>query len=241
MVYKSKKRLKTLSNKEIAEDIKKYIKSSHTFYETKVPEIKILAKKLHDEYDLNEFYKVFNRFWKSGYHSERSLAISTLQLYNEEFNLDTWKFLKTKLKDIKSWDKADIISFSIIGEILLKNPELREEIIKMARAKNAWVKRMALMSLIPLIRNNDVDFAFEIARINLEDKLKPVQEATGLVLKEIGDKKPSLAKKFILKNIHMPLISFNLATENMKDLRKLRDMKKLNENGASRLFFWKNI
>jgi 3-methyladenine DNA glycosylase AlkD len=241
MVYKSKKKLKKLSNKEIAEDIKKYIKSSHTFYETKVPEIKILAKKLHDEYNLNEFYKVFNRFWKSGYHSERTLAISTLQLYKEEFNLDTWRFLKTKLKEIKSWDKADIVSLSIIGEILLKNPELKEEIVKMANSKNAWVKRMALMSLIPLIRNDNVDFAMEIVKINLNDKLKPLQEATGLVLKEIGDKKPSIAKKFILKNIHMPLISFNTATENMKDLRKLRDIKKLNKNGVNKLFFWKNI
>jgi hypothetical protein len=57
MVYKSKKQLKKLGNKQFFEDIKKYIKSSHSFYESRVPELKVLANRLHEEYDLKEFYK----------------------------------------------------------------------------------------------------------------------------------------------------------------------------------------
>ncbi len=239
MVYKTKKKLKKLSDYEIAEDVKKYINFSHTFYETKVPEIEVLAKKLHEEYNLDGFYKVFNRLWNTGY-KERSLAISALQLYKDDFDLNTWRILKPKLKDIKSSDKADIIS-DIIGEILRKNKSVKADILKLSRTKNMWFKRIALMSLVTLIKNNDVDFASEIVKMNINDKNKYVQEAVGFVLREIGNKKPNVAKKIILKNIHMPADSFAAGTEKMKELRKLRSIKKLNTSKANRLFFWKKI
>ena len=41
MSHRTKKPLKRLGNKEFAEDIKNYIKYTHNFYETKVPEMKV--------------------------------------------------------------------------------------------------------------------------------------------------------------------------------------------------------
>ena len=93
-----KKQLKKLGDKEFTQDIKKYIKSSHQFHESKTPEIKTLAKKFHEEYSLNEFYKIFNKLWDSGYENEKVLAIHSLKLYKEEFNIKTWKFIKPKIK-----------------------------------------------------------------------------------------------------------------------------------------------
>ena len=58
MTYKLKRQLKKLGNKQFTEDIKKYIKSSHEFYEKRVPEMKVLAKRLHDEHSLKQFYKI---------------------------------------------------------------------------------------------------------------------------------------------------------------------------------------
>jgi len=228
MVYKSKKQLKKLSDKQFFEDIKKYIKSYHSFYESRVPELKVLANRLHEEYDLKEFYKVFNKFWNSGYNEERTLAVHTLQLYKEDFDLDTWRFLKPKLKDIKSWDKVDSVSSKIIGEILVRNRKLENEIMVLANSNDIWFKRMAIMATIPLIKENHHELSLKICEMFIHDKYKQIQEGVGLILKEIGEQKPAVAKKFILKNIHMPIISFDIATQNMKELRKLRDVKKLN-------------
>ena len=122
--HKLKKELKRLSNKQFAEDIKRFIKSPYHFYGIRVPEIRTLAKSLHDEHPLNEFYPVFNKLWKSGYHEEMSLALYALQLYEDNFDFSTWKFLKLKLKDIQTWDQIDAVSTFIIGKILLKHPSL---------------------------------------------------------------------------------------------------------------------
>lgn len=237
MVFKTEKKLKKLDDKQLFEDIKKYIKFSHTFYETRVPELKVLAKRLHEEYSLREFYNVFNRFWVSGSARQMSLAIYTLQLYREDFDLMTWRFIKQKLKEIKSWDKIDSIALNIIGEILLKNPEIGREIIKFARLRNIWIKRAMIISTIPVIRLRDFRLALEIVNEHLYDKGEHSQKAIGWVLKEIGDQKPEALRRYIKDNINMPLTTFFAATENHKELRNLRELEK--EIIANRFNFWR--
>lgn len=243
-----KRQLIKLSNKQIAEDIKRYIKSGYDFYGARVPESKILAKRLHEEYSLQEFYRVFNKLWKSGYRDKMSLAVYALRLYDEEFDLDTWDFLKPKLREIKSWDKVDSVGSEIIGKILLKFPELEIEIRKMVSSKNKWFIRMGMMSMIPLVRKGNTELAMKFAETNIYSKDEHVQKAAGIILNEISKVNIELAKKYVLKNIHMPFVAFNYATANMKELRALRKIKKLNHrigfsklnsNRLERLMFWK--
>ncbi len=237
MVYRTEKKLKKLDDKQILEDIKKYIKFSHSFYESRVPELKILAKRLHEEYSLREFYNVFNKFWISGSARQMSLAIYTLQLYKEDFDLMTWRFIKQKLREIKSWDKIDSISLNIIGEILIKNPEIGIEIIKIARTKNIWIKRAAIISTIPLVRKRDFRIAFEIINEHLYDKGEHTQKAIALILREIGDQKPEALRRYIKDNINMPITTFFTATENHKELRNLRELEK--EIKVNKFTFWR--
>jgi 3-methyladenine DNA glycosylase AlkD len=239
MVYKSNKQLRRLSDKQFAEDIKKYIKSSHEFYGTKVPELRVLAKRLHEEYDLKSFYRVFNRFWKSGYHEERSLAIYALELYKEEFDLETWKFIKTKLKEIKSWDKIDSVSSNIIGEILFREPNLEKEIIIFIKSKNIWFKRIALMSTIPLIKDGNINLAIKMLEMCIKNKEIQIQTAVGILLQEIGNIKPAVARRFILKHMNMSSNTFNIATENMKDIRRLKKARNSKPLNFQKLMFWK--
>lgn len=238
--YKLKKQLKKLRDKEFQEDIKKFINSSHEFYSSRVPELKVLANKLHEEHSLKDFYKLFGKFWNSGHAKEVSLGIYTLQLYKDEFTLETWKFIKSKLNDIKSWDKIDAIGSSIVGEILIKYPEIENEILKFSKGKNIWLKRLSIMSLMPLIRTGDFKLAMIIIESHLYDKSEFIHKAIGYVLKEIGDKKPELLKKIIINNPGMPLTTFLSATENIREFRKLRGVKHEAPNNFKKFLFWKN-
>ncbi len=237
--HKLKRQLKKLSNKQFSEDIKKYIKSPYEFYGVKVPELRTLARRLHEEHELKEFYRVFNKLWNSGYHEEMSLAIYALQLYKEEFNLNTWKFLKTKLKDMKSWDQIDIIGTNIIGNILIKYPSLEKEIIKLSKSKNIWMKRLSIVSTLQLIKKGDIKLTMKIAEQYVYEQEDYIQKATGWMLREAAKQKPEQVKRFILKNIHMPSKTFFYATEKeLKDLRKVRKLKKFSEDKRGKGFFW---
>tara|TARA_Y100000310_G_scaffold3354_2_gene4294 strand:+ start:2420 stop:3142 length:723 start_codon:yes stop_codon:yes gene_type:complete len=240
MAYKLKRQLKKLSNKQFAEDIKRYIKSPYEFYGIRVPEIRTLAKRLHEEHELREFYSIFNKLWKSGYHEEMSLALYTLQLYEKEFDLKTWKFLKSKLKDIKTWDQIDAVSSFIIGKILLKHPALEKELIKLSKSRNFWMRRIAIVSTLPLIKKGDIKLTMYLADKYVYDDEPYIQKATGWMLREAAKQKTEIVKKFVLKHIHMPAICFSYATErDLKDLRKVRKLKKLGGDKSARFSWWK--
>ena len=227
MTYEIRKQLKKLSDKEFAEDIKRYIKSPYEFYGVRVPEIRTMAKRLHDEHSLRQFYKIFNKLWKSGYHEEMSLALYALQLYEKDFDMATWNFLKPKLNQIKTWDQIDALSSFIIGKILLKYPKLEKELLKLSKNKDFWLRRIAIVSTLPRIKTGDIRLTIQLAQDYINDEEPYIQKATGWMLREAGKQNPEIVKRFILKNIHMPSIAFSYATEQMIDLRKIRKLKKL--------------
>ncbi len=225
MEHKIKKQLKKLSDKQFAEDVKKYIRSPYEFYGIRAPELRTLAKKLHEEYILKDFYKTFDKLWGSGYHEEMSLAIYALQLYGDEFDLKTWKFIKPKLKDMKSWDQIDAISTRVVGKILLKYPVFEKEILKLSENKDFWMRRIAIVSTLPLVKKGNIKLSMKLAEKYIADKQPYIQKATGWVLREAGKEKPKQVGKFILKNINMPSITFSYATERMTKLRIIRKQK----------------
>ena len=227
-----RRQLKKLSDKQFASDIKRYIKSPYEFYGVRVPEIRIMAKRLHEEHNLKEFYEIFDKLWESGYHEEMSLALYALQLYEEEFDMKTWKFLKPRLKEIQTWDQIDAVSSFIIGKILLVYPKLEKELLKLSKNENFWQRRIAIVSTLPRIRTGDIKLTMKLAEDYINDLEPYIQKATGWMLREAGKKEPEIVKKFILKHIHMPSIAFSYATEQMIDLRKVRRFKKLKRTKA---------
>ena len=223
MSHKLKKELTKLSNKQFAEDIKKYLKSPYEFYGIKVPELRTMAKRMHEEYSLKEFYKVFNKLWASGFHEEMSLALYTLQLYDDELNIATWRFIKPKLKYMKTWDQVDTLGTQLLGKILLKYPSFEREIKKLSKSKDMWTRRLAIVSTISRIKKGDIKLTMELAEKYVYDSNDYIQKATGWMLREAGKQKPEVVRRFILKHMNMHSITFSYATErDLKGLRKLR-------------------
>jgi len=232
-----KKEFKKLGDKQFVQDIKKYIKFNHQFHESKNPEINTLAKKFYEEYTLNEFYKIFNKLWNSGYENEKVLAIHSLRLYKEDFNIQTWKFLKPKIKELTYWDQIEKIGQDIIGEIIIKENSLQKEIIKLSKSKNNWQIGLSLNSTLPLIKKSNSQLFFKIIKEQINNPEREIQKIIGKILKELSLKKPEQAKRFILKNINMPNETFKTATEYLKELRKARKIKKLDSVKRGFWFF----
>ena len=155
-----------------------------------------------------------------------------------ERRLNWRRCCRKQLKELRSWDKIESISINIIGEILAKNIRIEKEIINFSRGKNIWLKKAAILSTIPQIRNKDFQLAMKLIDLHLYDKEEQVQKAVGMVLKEIGEQNPALLRRIILKNMNMPLITFFIAIENHEDLRNLRGINNFN-NKFEKLMFWK--
>ena len=106
-----------------------------------------------------------------------SLALYALQLYEDDFNIETWKFLKPKLKNIKSWDQIDAVSLFIIGKILLKYPRFEKEIFKLSKSRDFWLRRIAIVSTLPRIKKGDI--LGKIAR-RYNTSVKTIMRSNGI-------------------------------------------------------------
>lgn len=124
-----------------------------------------------------------------------------------------------KTKYINNWDLVDCSAEHIVGNYLLDKD--KAILYKLAKSKNIWERRIAIMSTFHYIKQNMFDDAIEIAKLLLNDKEDLIHKAVGWMLREIGKRNSAVEKKF-LNEYHqmMPRTMLRYAIERF---RKLKD------------------
>jgi 3-methyladenine DNA glycosylase AlkD len=87
---------------------------------------------------------------------------------------------------INNWDLVDRSAPHVVGGYLFDKP--RKILYKLARSKNMWERRTSIVSTWFFIRNGDVNDAFKIAELLLEDKEDLIHKAAGSWLRTAGGK-----------------------------------------------------
>jgi 3-methyladenine DNA glycosylase AlkD len=89
---------------------------------------------------------------------------------------------------INNWDLVDLGCLHMTGNYLLDKPH--SILYKMARSKNIWERRTAIVTTCSFIRQGDTTDALAIAEILMCDKEDLIHKATGWMLRFAGDKEP---------------------------------------------------
>lgn len=115
---------------------------------------------------------------------------------------------------INNWDLVDRSAPYVVGGYLYDKP--RDILYKLARSKNMWERRTAIVSTYFFIRQGDVEDTFRIAEILLKDKEDLIHKATGSWLREAGKKSPEQLLIFLDKYAAtMPRVALRYAVEKM--------------------------
>ncbi|HIC10352.1 MAG TPA: DNA alkylation repair protein [Campylobacterales bacterium] len=156
-------------------------------------------RKLANRYinlDLDEVAK----FFKNPNFEYRYLGLSILVLKYEGGNGEVCEFALKYLEFFDHWRLSDMLALKILGKSLLENGNW-EMLLQLAKSKNRFIRRTALISTIPYIQNSrNFDDVLEIVQYLLEDRDILIQRATGRVLREIAKRNSNLITKFIEKN-----------------------------------------
>lgn len=86
---------------------------------------------------------------------------------------------------INSWDLVDRSAPYVVGGYLFD--KRRDSLYKLARSKNIWERRTAIVSTGYFIRQRDVADTFKIAEMLVADKQDLIHKATGWMLRAAGD------------------------------------------------------
>jgi 3-methyladenine DNA glycosylase AlkD len=186
--------LKTHQSDEELKKIQRYFKSEKgdygygdKFIGVKMGTLFALAKEF-GEMPIEEIEKLL----ESPIHEARAGAVSIMDKASRNK-----KISKERLKDffdlymrrhdrINNWDLCDLGCLYMTGSYLYDKPH--NILYKLARSKNIWERRTAILSTCYFIRQGELTDTFKIAEILVNDKEDLIHKATGWMLRFAGTK-----------------------------------------------------
>lgn len=86
---------------------------------------------------------------------------------------------------LNNWDLVYLGCLNMTGNYLFDKP--RQILYKLAKSKNIWERRTAILSACYFIRRGNTADTFKIAELLLKDKEDLVHKATGWMLRFAGE------------------------------------------------------
>lgn len=162
---------------------------------------------------------------ESRFYEERLGAVSIMdfQARNKKTPLSKKKELYTlyiKRHDrINNWDLVDRSAPYVVGGYLADKP--RTILYKLAKSKNVWERRTAIVSTYFFIRQGEVNDTFNIAALLVNDQHDLIHKAVGSWIREAGKKDKQLLIAFLDKHAtKMPRTMLRYAIEKLDAKQK---------------------
>ena len=218
----------TPSNKEV---LQRFFKTGpgqygegDIFIGVKVPHIRTVARS-YQKLPVSQIRQLL----RSPIHEERLLALIILIHQFNKGDAGAKEAIVTLYLEhtryTNNWDLIDVSAPNIIGE-WLKDKD-RTALHTLARSKNIWERRIAIIATLAFIRNGEVSDTFLIADILLKDPEDLIRKATGWMLREAGKRNIQALRNF-LKARHdvMPRTMLRYAIERFPEEERQMYMKK---------------
>jgi len=228
-LFNLKKDLQNLGRQEKSKPLGRFFKTGEgeygegdKFLGVSVPDQRKIAKKYQD-IGLNDVQKLLD----SKFHEHRQVAliILTLQFKKAEDKKKLVDFYLKNTKNINNWDLVDVSAPKILGEFLIDKD--KSVLYKLAKSKNLWEKRIAMLSTYAFIKNGQFDDALKIAEILLNDRHDLIHKAVGWMLREIGNRNQAVEEKFLKKHHKtMPRTMLRYAIEKFPEKKRKAYMQK---------------
>ncbi len=218
------KRLKALRSPEEAKKLLRYFKTGKgeygegdKFIGVRMGQLFALAKEFIDM-PPSEIEKLL----ESPIHEVRAGACSimgkqsTSKKTPESRRKELYDLYLRRHDRINNWDLVDLGSYKVVGSYLFDFDKPRDVLYKLARSKDTWKRRTAIVSTLYFIGKGDLGDAFKIAEILLKEDQDLIHKGTGWALRYAGDKNRQKLLSFLDKHAAtMPRTALRYAIEKL--------------------------
>lgn len=221
IVKKLKSDFKAVSTEQNRVSGQRFFKENVVLIGVKSKDVKQVSKtnyQLVKHLSKSEIFSICENLWKTFLLELCFVACDWSLLQKKDFTKsDFITFEKWVNLYINNWASCDTFCNHNMGELIVKYPELLQNIKEWAHSENRWVKRAAAVSLIvPAKKGMFLNDVFEIADILLLDKDDMVQKGYGWMLKVASQAHLKEVFDYVVKNKSvMPRTALRYAIEKM--------------------------
>ena len=221
------KELKKISDPDKAKGAQRFFKTApgqygagDKFIGITVPEVRKIAK-IFSDLNLSEVLNLLS----SPIHEERLCAlfilISQFKKGDEKIKQKIYQAYLKNYKFINNWDLVDLSAPHIVGAYLSDKP--KDILYKLAKSKNLWQKRIAILATFYDIYNQKAEETLKISKILLHDEHDLIHKAVGWMLREVGKRvDEKILLKFLDQNYKtMPRTMLRYAIERLPEKLRL--------------------
>ena len=182
---------------------KRYLKSDLEFIGVAVPDIRRAVKSAVKEHlaadgkrgvrlDRETAVAWALALWHEPVHERRAAAIEILQLAVTRLAAADVAMLERLIRDSRTWAYVDALAGNIAGAVALRDASSWERVDAWAADEDFWVRRSALLALLPGIRAGQPDLPRFVRYSDpmLAEREFFIRKAIGWVLREISRKDP---------------------------------------------------
>ncbi|MBI2232868.1 MAG: DNA alkylation repair protein [Candidatus Aenigmarchaeota archaeon] len=225
MPGKIEKDLQSLSNPQKAKILSRFFKTGKgqygegdIFLGLQVPQSREIANKY-----ITANFTTIKKLLQSKIHEHRLVALLILvEKFRKADEKNRKLIVDFYLKNtnfINNWDLVDLSADKIPGEYLFDKE--KSLLYKLAKSKNLWEKRIAIVSTFAFIKKNRFKETFKITRLLLEDKHDLIHKACGWMLREVGKRNQKEEEKFLRQHYKkMPRTMLRYAIERFDEKKK---------------------
>ncbi|MCK9361255.1 DNA alkylation repair protein [Patescibacteria group bacterium] len=184
-----------------------------------VPKLRALARK-HPTLPLKDIETLL----KSPIHEERLLSLIILahqyDKADEQGKEKIYRFYLKNAKRVNNWDLVDSSAHKIVGpHVDGKDDQILD---KLARSKNLWEKRIAIISTFHFIYKGDCSKTYRIADRLMKDEHDLIHKAVGWMLRETGKRCSEVGLERYLepRAARMPRTMLRYAIEKMPPAKR---------------------
>lgn len=94
-------------------------------------------------------------------------------------------FYLQNIERVNNWDLVDTSAPQIYGD-WLEDKKDKRNLVRMARSKSIWRRRIAILSTFAFIKNGSEEWTVKLANLLLNDPEDLICKATGWMLREVG-------------------------------------------------------
>jgi 3-methyladenine DNA glycosylase AlkD len=190
-----------------------------------VPIQRAIARR-YTELPLTELKKMFASRTHEFRFTCLEILVAKYEKADDSLKEKIFNFYLRNRQYVNNWDLVDTSVEYIVGDYLFGYDT--SVLYDMARSKNIWDRRMAIMATFTFIKKHTFADALKIAALLIGDEHDLIHKAVGWMLREIGKRSLEVEEKFLAKHYKkMPRTMLHYAIERFPQQQRQKYLRGL--------------